>query len=181
MATQRHSIAAIALALACSLAAAGCTPSAEPTPTATATAFRSDDEAFAAAEATYRAYVDALNKVSFADPRTFEAVYDWTGDPLRRADRTSFENSHKAELDIKGEFRIVSTSRRSIARDTGVVILDACLDISQTTVVDSAGLPQTNVNRVPVVALRLTLQPTGMTPTRLRLTDTQPREDGPSC
>ena len=42
-------------------------PSVEPTPTPT---FANEDEAFAAAEATYRAYVDALNQVDLADPAT---------------------------------------------------------------------------------------------------------------
>ena len=41
-------------------------------------AFATEEEAFAAAEETYREYVDALNQVDLSDPETFEAVYAWT-------------------------------------------------------------------------------------------------------
>ncbi len=68
--------AAVVVALAVTLGATACQP--EPTPTPTGPAFASEDEAFAAAEETYRAYVDALNQVDLSDPETFEAVYAWT-------------------------------------------------------------------------------------------------------
>ncbi|MET0860918.1 MAG: hypothetical protein ABW091_07810, partial [Microbacterium sp.] len=65
----------VALVLA-SAALSGCTP--QPAPTPTPTGFATEDEAFAAAEETYRAYVDALNQVDLSDPETFEPVYAWT-------------------------------------------------------------------------------------------------------
>lgn len=54
----------------------GCTPTPEPTPTPTG--FANEEEAFRAAEETYRAYVDALNEVDLADPATFEPLFVWT-------------------------------------------------------------------------------------------------------
>ena len=70
------------LAGACAVAAlvmsalVGCgtpTDPAEPTPV-----FTSEEQAFAAAEETYRAYVDALNQVDLSDPATFEPVFALT-------------------------------------------------------------------------------------------------------
>jgi ABC-type oligopeptide transport system substrate-binding subunit len=60
---RRFAAATLALALALTTA---CAP--DPAPTPSPTGFASQEEAFAAAEATYRAYVDALNAVDLADP-----------------------------------------------------------------------------------------------------------------
>ena len=65
--------------------------SASPTPM-----FASDEEAFAAAEATYRAYVDALNAVDLADPGTFDDVFIWTSGELNAADRKLLSAHHAA-------------------------------------------------------------------------------------
>ena len=67
--------ATLALALVVGLAT-GCQP--EPSPSPSGPAFANEEAAFAAAEETYRAYVDALNQVDLSDPETFEAVYAWT-------------------------------------------------------------------------------------------------------
>ncbi len=68
--------AGLLIALAIATTVSACTP--EPAPTPTPTGFASEDEAFRAAEETYRAYVDALNAVDLADPATFEPVFAWT-------------------------------------------------------------------------------------------------------
>ncbi len=71
----RRAAAALVLALALGMTTA-CQP--EPAPSPSAPVFANEEEAFAAAEETYRAYVDALNQVDLSDPETFEAVYAWT-------------------------------------------------------------------------------------------------------
>ena len=79
--------ASLALALALGLTT-GCQP--EPRRHPSAPAFANEEEAFAAAEETYRAYVDALNQVDLSDPETFEAVYAWTtGDANAESGRRS--------------------------------------------------------------------------------------------
>ena len=72
---RRAAAAAIVLALALGMTTA-CQP--EPAPSPSGPVFANEEEAFAAAEETYRAYVDALNQVDLSDPETFEAVYAWT-------------------------------------------------------------------------------------------------------
>ncbi len=65
----------------------GCGAAGEPRASTPAPLFSSEAEAFAAAEATYRAYVDALNQVDLSDPETFEAVYAWTTGDANATDR----------------------------------------------------------------------------------------------
>ncbi len=81
-------VASVTLSLALVIAVAtGCRPEPEPSPSGPA--FATEAEAFAAAEETYRAYVDALNQVDLSDPETFEAVYAWTtGDANANERRT---------------------------------------------------------------------------------------------
>ena len=81
-------VARVTLALAIVLGmATGCQPEPEPSPTGPV--FATEEEAFAAAEETYRAYVDALNQVDLSDPETFEAVYAWTTGDANAGERTS--------------------------------------------------------------------------------------------
>ena len=73
--TSRRFVALAALTLVTGLLA-GCVG--DPGPVETTPGFASEEEAFAAAEETYRAYVDALNQVDLSDPETFEPVFAWT-------------------------------------------------------------------------------------------------------
>ncbi len=88
---SRLSVIVAASALAAALLS-GCTG--EPAPVVSTPSFATEDEAFAAAEQTYRNYVDALNQVDLSDPATFEPVYAWTtGDANARA-RETFSQMH---------------------------------------------------------------------------------------
>lgn len=173
--------AVVALALAGSIV--GCTPQSTPSPapSSSSSTFSSDAEAFAAAEATYRAYVDALNKVSFSDPATFEDVYAWTAGALREADQRSFEDSSRAGLAIEGSFRVVKLSAFTQDAESGTMTLDACLDVSSVRVTDVTGTPQGDTTMADIVPLRLTFEPRAQTPTALVITDTQPRSEGDAC
>src|SRR5690349_14748370 len=91
-------LAAVSVALAATLA--GCAPAVpapEPTPT-----FSSEAEAFAAAEATYREYVKALNAVDLSDPETFEAVYSWTTGDARAGEREALTRMHADGWEVNG-------------------------------------------------------------------------------
>src|SRR6188768_3952981 len=76
-------------------------PDPEPTPL-----FSSEEEAFAAAEATYRAYVDALNQVDLSDPETFEEVYAWTTGEANAGARKSFSQMHADGWIVGGESQV---------------------------------------------------------------------------
>lgn len=172
-----NTLTAIAL-LVC--VAVGCTPSAQPTRAPTATGFATEQEAFAAAEATYRAYVDALNEVDLADPGTFERATDWTTGPLNDADRKSFSEYHADEIQLVGQFAVALVAPRTWDRETGGVEIDTCLDISATDFLDAQGASTVPLDRPAVLALRISLVP-DRTSTGLALYDSSTRKGDPAC
>ncbi len=154
MATPRRATAAVLLALACALGATGCTPTPGPTASPSASGFASDDAAFAAAEATYRAYVDATNSRrsdpnSRPDPTDFltSAAYN---DEIE-TQRTLSERGWR----ISGETVLADIKR--VAADSDHVQLEACLDASNTRVLDNAGVNVTPPDRAARLGIELTL------------------------
>src|SRR4051812_38415982 len=122
----------LALLLAASMAS-GCSASrapAEPTPT-----FSTEEEAFAAAEETYRAYVDALNTrrdnpSSEPEPESF-----LTGQALE----VHFDPQQQlalAGLSISGPTAIGRLEPHSVSPDLSTVVVSVCLDSSQTQVLN---------------------------------------------
>ncbi|WP_137846007.1 hypothetical protein [Microbacterium sp. 2FI] len=169
---------AVALLLLAS-ALSACTPSPEPTePTPL---FASEAEAFAAAEETYRAYVDALNQVDLSDPATFEDVYAWTTGDLNRSDRQGLTTYHAEGTVVSGESSValVEGSTANISR--GTVDLAVCLDVSNIDVRDSDGNSVVDPDRTPVQSLVVSLSPSTYSPTALQIEAIGPRVDGPSC
>ncbi|MBG0718922.1 hypothetical protein G3N18_12785 [Microbacterium sp. 2C] len=151
---MRRTFPAVGAALLALALVTGCAP--EPAPTPTPTGFASDDEAFAAAEATYRAYVDALNNVDFADPATFEPALAWTTGEANAADKKDFSASHAEGERIEGDFKVHSFSAHNWYPAAQAVHGEACLDVSNTTIVDASGTSTVPPTRPPVVALQLT-------------------------
>lgn len=116
----------------------GCAPRATPTPTPTA-AFASEEEAFAAAEKTYRAYTDALNQVDFGDPSTFEAVYAHLSSTSAASTRKVFSEFHAAKVQAVGRTRYDSFTGVSVGFNTGIVSAHVCVDVSDVDVIDESG------------------------------------------
>ena len=119
------------------MALTGCVP--EPAPTPTPTGFASEEEAFAAAEETYRAYVDALNARNSgeedADPKDY-----LIGEAL---DAELDVEARKAELglSIVGQTVVTSFTPQAsrLIEDAVSVTALACLDSSDSQVVDKEG------------------------------------------
>lgn len=145
-------VATAAMAIAVTLV--GCTPEPEPTPAPSG--FADEDAAFAAAEATYRAYVDALNRVDLSDPETFEDVYRWTTGDALAAERKLLSEMH-AEAWIKSGATVTTGFARVdiSAGNPRVVRAIACSDISEVDVKDAAGVSQVASNRPDSYQLRL--------------------------
>ncbi|WP_396668426.1 hypothetical protein [Microbacterium sp. R86528] len=132
----------------------GCT--AQPDPNATPTAvFSSDEEAFAAAEATYRAYVDALNAVASDDVDALDPANFLVGDALESHNQTerAFDD---AKLRVEGNTRIVWITAGADSPGDSMSIL-VCLDVSATRIVDADGADQTPVGREETVLLQTTV------------------------
>ena len=118
------------------LSVSGCTmPSPEPTPSPTG--FASEAEAFAAAEATYRAYIDALNQVDLSDPATFEPFFGLTNGDLNASDRETFSGYHAEGVTKTGDVEV--TQVLGAAWSEPIATLQVCYDVSDVAIVDSQG------------------------------------------
>lgn len=155
---------------------AGCV--AEPEPVETAPPFANEEEAFAAAEETYRAYVDALNEVDLSDPKTFEPVYAWTTGELNSTDRETLSGMYADGLTVSGVSAVAATAGVSYDRDAGSVALDACLDVSRVDVRDANNISVVDPARSPVQALEVMLE---QRRNGLRVSQIRDRDSGLSC
>jgi hypothetical protein len=177
--TPRLAIVAAGAVLVLGLS--GCAP--EPAPTPTASGFTSEEEAFAAAEATYREYVKALNQVDLSDPKTFEAVYAWTTGDANAGARETFSQMHADGWRVSGETRIalaeLDTSTSGEVPE--MVRLSVCSDVSEVTVVGEDGMSVVSPDRPDIQAIRVTLEPVETSPTGLLIAEFDGREGEPSC
>lgn len=159
--------AAVALVL---LAATGCQP--EPAPSPSGAAFATEAEAFAAAEETYRAYVDALNQVDLSDPETFEAVYAWTTGDASAGEKKSLTGMHADGWTVTG-----NTSIRQIQPFTfdttadATVVLRVCTDVSGVQVLDAAGESVVAPDRPAIQASEASFVGDTSSPTDLLISD----------
>lgn len=130
----------------------GCTPERSPSPSPTP-AFASEEEAFAAAEATYREFNDSSNARRAGDADASPADY-LIGDALE-ADREASEYLREAGLRLTGEVKVVSFQGLEAAINGGHPSVTAvvCLDSSATRVVDAGGKDATPPGRQTIVAL----------------------------
>ena len=129
-------------------------PLPEPTPSATVSGFASEEEAFRAAEATYRAYIDALNEVDLADPATFEPVYALlVGDALASL-RRDFSQMHADGWAVGGS---TTLEHAEVARESSrrVVYLLVCTDVHGVTLTDRRGRSQVSPERPDVHSLTI--------------------------
>jgi hypothetical protein len=158
----------------------GCAPQAEPTPTPTPR-FTSQAQAYQAAEATYRAYVDALNRVDLSDPATFEDVYKWeTGEALN-SDKKNLTRYHAEGITKTGTTVLKSIQSRSASVDDTAIQLNICEDVSSVDLRDATGKSIVSSDRADIQATRASLQTTDATSTGYQLSGVWGRSDGPSC
>jgi hypothetical protein len=166
---RRVALLAAAVAV-CALPGCAAAPAPSPTP---APSFTSDEQAFAAAEATYRAYVDALNHVDLADPATFEPVYALTTGELNVSDRKNFSKWHSDQLTIVGDASVLSVSLSKNGTDR----ILACYDVTAVDVLDADGASIVSANRPNIQALLITMSSAPSTVTGLRIDRIEPAED----
>lgn len=158
----------------------GCSGQPAPEPsTPSAPTFASDEEAFAAAEETYRAYVDALNQVDLSDPATFEPVFAWTTGKANSGARKEFSEMHANAWTVTGETRIALVVPFEMSESAPS--LDVCLDVSDVTVVDSDGLSVVSPDRRNVQSMRIVFDAVSGSPTGFLIADIDGREGQPEC
>lgn len=132
------------------LSVSGCTtPAPEPTPTPTG--FASEAEAFAAAEATYRAYIDASNAVDTGDPSTFAAVFDATGGELNASAKESLSQMHANGTVVTGDSSY--SNAELIDWNPPIASIAVCLDVSHVSVADADGRSLVSPDRPPIQSI----------------------------
>ncbi len=147
---MRRTFPAVGAALLALALVTGCAP--EPAPTPTPTGFASDDEAFAAAEATYRAYSKALD-ARRVDP---EAMPDPDSFLTGGALQGSIEGEQKlrdAGVHLEGSSSIVGV--KHVSADSSSATITVCLDVSGVTVLNSSGANVTPADRPALNALEI--------------------------
>lgn len=135
-------------ALASLTACAPATP--EPTPAETAL-FASDEEAFAAAEKTYRAYTDAVNAVDLGDPESVEPVYEFLANPAEAASRKNYSTYYAESIVRTGVTQFDTFT--PVSYNSDLVTARVCLDISDVNLLNVDGksiVPPERVDRQPL-------------------------------
>lgn len=152
----RATTTALGLAAAAVMLSGCLAPAPEPTPTSTAV-FASEDEAFAAAEETYRAYNDAGNawrtEPSSADPMAFlvgRALEDAL-DTQRLLDEYGVHAVGETVIEWVDHVRADPVA--------GDVVLDVCLNSSATRAINQAGEDVTPADRSDLTLIRISLTP----------------------
>ena len=172
-------VAAVTLALAMVVTfATGCQP--EPAPSSTGPVFATEEEAFAAAEETYRAYVDALNQVDLSDPETFEAVYAWTTGEANANERKTLTQMHADGWNVSGESTVRSFRGETADIDSAQVDAVVCSDVSAVEVVDANGQSVVSAQRPDEYALAIEFVSSTGTQTGLAIASSNAVED-PAC
>lgn len=146
-------------------------PEAEPTPL-----FSSEKEAFAAAEATYRAYVDALNEVDLSDPATFEGVYAWTTGDANSNERKSLSEMHADGWVVEGWSHVDLFDGREFDAESSEVTAVLCSNVSEVDVLDANGTSVVAEDRPDVYTLQIEFVP-AETPTGLAIESSNAIED----
>ncbi len=138
MLSRRAPLALVAL-LAIGLSGCMGTPAPSTSPTPTATGFASEEEAFAAAEETYRAHLDDLNAY-YAGDTDYEPSDYLTGKPLTD-ERDLLNQMQELGLRVEGEIVLASLDRVEATEvsDAWSVKLQSCLDSSGTRILDRDG------------------------------------------
>lgn len=160
--------APLALAAALLVAAlAGCSPTPEPAPEPTS-GFASEEEAFAAAEETYRSYVEALNQVDLSDPETFEDVYAWTTGEANAGERRALSQMHADGWEVDGETLTVDFVGKSFnAKVPTAVVATVCSNVEAVRVTDAQGASMVPADRPDTYELEVSFLGAPESPTGL--------------
>lgn len=145
----------IAALLSAALLVGGCDGT--PGPVKSTSLFATEDEAFAAAEATYRAYVDAGNGIDLSDPRTFEKALALTTGEANRNERKALTQMAADGWSVSGTTELLWFRGEEWTFSADRVSARACIDVSTVDVRDASGESQVKPDRRDQYAVDLVL------------------------
>ncbi|MEV7631423.1 hypothetical protein AB0N64_03330 [Microbacterium sp. NPDC089318] len=156
-----------------------CTPESKPTPKPTkSAAFATDEEAFAAAEETYKAYVDATNAVDLQDPDSFDAVFSWLTGSALAEERETFSQFRAEGLSRSGEGSFDTFTPTTF--DQKEVVASVCLDVSDIELSYADGTSAVPVDRPARTGRSVTFVPAD-SETGLRIASHDNAQDDFKC
>lgn len=169
---------ALAAAVLCAIVS-GCSAPAEPAEPSPL--FTSEEQAFAAAEETYRAYVDALNAVDLSDPESFEDVFAWTTGEANAGARETFSQMHADGWTVSGSTvpTVVANEQVELASEP-LVLLAVCTDVSSVDVIDREGVSVVAADRGDTQSMTVGLV-AAETSTGLAVSSLTGRTGDPTC
>ena len=173
--------AAVALVLVGALSASGCAseaPAADSTPTPRATPlFASDEEALAAAEEAYAAYLAVSDLITAEGGQSPDRIDAVVVPEIRDDARASLAKFQERNLHTVGASSFDSTGLQRLstgAADQMVeVVIYACLDISTVRLLSESGQDVTPSDRVNRLPLEVTFKSVATT-AELRLQSSEP-------
>ena len=177
---MRSTSVAASLALVAAVLS-GCSDSAPPEQPTPAPLFASDEEAFAAAEATYRAYVAASNRIDLDDPKTFEPVFDLTGGSLNALDRKTLSEMHAGGYRTAGQMIVDRVLPRDVSLLRADVRLNVCLYVGEALLYDANGTSAVDPARDPFQALVVSFSPGPGDTAEMVAVEIQPNEEAFEC
>jgi hypothetical protein len=176
--------AGVAVAIAAGLTLAACTPPSDgptrsPSPSATPL-FSSDEEALAAAEEAYAAYVTVTDQIFSEGGADLDRLSSVVTGAQLKIERTSFE-----EIASKG-YRSIGTTTfdrvelqrysKASSNDAEVVVY-LCQDISSIDVLDASGMSVVSDERVDRISYEVAFDTQGNGESHLLVSDRTPWND----
>lgn len=149
---SRARVALVAMAVGGAMALGACAPTPAPDPTSTPL-FASEEEAFAAAEATYRAYSDAAALVDYAVPDSFSKPLSFSVGTYNQEERKFLLEMNAEGYKRSGRSSLLWVSGINFDSKQQLVTLRVCEDVTATTFTDRDGNSLVPAERADVVAL----------------------------
>jgi hypothetical protein len=171
----RRGAASSATLVLCAVLAACAAPAPEPTPALIP--FTGADAAYAAAEATYRGYIDALNEVDLGDPQTLDDLDRWTTGTAAVEQRESLTRLDADGWTSGGTGVEGFTGEVYAADGEPAVVAGVCVDVSNGGVLDVFGVAGKDAGPLGRVPLRVTFMRDVQGPFGLRIARTVPGDE----
>jgi len=167
----------LVVAAAVTIALAGCVPEPEPDPTPTpepSALFDSEEEALAAAEDAYAAYLEMSDEIARQGWEAPESLEKWVAEPLLSQELEDASDLAEQGLRQTGESKFGELKVERYEDSQGATVLSAfvCRDLTGTDILDEEGVSVLAPDRVQRVSLRVVLETTGAAPFKVTRSET---------
>lgn len=145
----------------CAALLVGCTPELSPTPSpspSTEPVFASEEEALAAAEATYAEFLATMDAIFADGGRTPERLLQVSSDEVYAHEASGFANMRSEGR--SGTGHVTFSMKLQSFTDSGTVTTYVCEDISETDILDEHGVSQVVPGRMTLLGYEVRFEGT---------------------